>query len=221
MLVEHTDPITPAYAHELCKQLIDGLRQGVGFGSTRLSVSASIGIALAPLSRQDMESLFSNADMALYASKKRGRACSTIFEENYDERCSQRKGACEGVAGGNPAQYHLSVAYQPIVNGKGEVVAYEALLRWHHALRGVIPPDVFHSGCRTLVNDCGDRLLCASPSVPGHAEAPAGPWSMSICRQTRSRRPDLLERMLEILDETGTDPQRIVNRNHGKCLACS
>jgi len=208
VLVEHTDPITPAYAHELCKQLIDGLRQGVGFGSTRLSVSASIGLALAPSHGKTWSSLFSNADMALYASKKRGRACSTIFEENMMSDVRNERALVRELRAAILLN-HLSVAYQPIVNGKGEVVAYEALLRWHHALRGVIPPDVFIPVAErsSMIAEIGYyvlRQVCRDmPKLP--------PVLVNVnLSANQIASPDLLERMLEILDETGTDPQRIV-----------
>ena len=208
VLIEHTDPITAAYANGLCGQLIEGLKQGVGFGASRLSVSASIGIALAPTHGKTWSSLFANADMALYASKKRGRACSTIFEEDMMSDVRNERALVRELRAAILLK-HLNVAYQPIVNGKGELVAYEALLRWHHALRGVIPPDVFIPVAErsSLIAEIGYyvlRQVCLDmPRLP--------PVLVNLnlsANQVASA--DLLDRMLEILSETGTDPARIV-----------
>ncbi|MBC7284577.1 EAL domain-containing protein [Hoeflea sp.] len=208
VLIEHTDPITAAYVHGLCRRLIDALGQGAGFGPTRLSVSASIGIALAPSHGKSWSSLFANADMALYASKKRGRACSTIFEEDMMSDVRNERALVRELRAAILLK-HLNVAYQPIVNGKGEVVAYEALLRWHHALRGVIPPDVFIPVAErsSLIAEIGYyvlRQVCIDmPKLP--------PVRINVnLSANQIASPDLLDRMLEILDETGTDPQRIV-----------
>ncbi|MDP2118780.1 MAG: EAL domain-containing protein [Hoeflea sp.] len=208
VLIEHTDPITAAYANGLCTQLIDGLREGVGFGAARLSVSASIGIALAPSHGKTWSSLFANADMALYASKKRGRACSTIFEEDMMSDVRNERALVRELRAAILLR-HLNVAYQPIVNGKGELVAYEALLRWHHALRGVIPPDVFIPVAErsSLIAEIGYyvlRQVCRDmPKLP--------PVLVNVnLSANQIASADLLDRMLEILNETGTDPARIV-----------
>ena len=208
VLIEHSDPITAAYAHELCGQVVEGLRQGVGFGIARLSVSASIGIALAPSHGKTWSSLFANADMALYASKKRGRACSTIFEEDMMSDVRNERALVRELRAAILLR-HLNVAYQPIVNGKGELVAYEALLRWHHALRGVIPPDVFIPVAErsSMIAEIGYyvlRQVCRDmPKLP--------PVHVNVnLSANQIASPDLLDRMLEILEETGTDPQRIV-----------
>ncbi|OCW59228.1 hypothetical protein AWJ14_09215 [Hoeflea olei] len=208
VLIEHTDPITPGFLHRCCGQFLDGLKKGVAVTSCRLSVSASIGIALAPVHGKTWSALVANADMALYASKRRGRACSTLFDEDMMSDMRNEKALVRELRAALLLQ-HLRVAYQPILGSNGELMAYEALLRWPHALRGYISPDVFIPVAERagLIADVGYyvlRQVCTEMSrlqpVPVNINLSASQIAL----------PDLLDRMLEILDETGTDPSRIV-----------
>lgn len=208
VLFEHSDPITPAFAHELCMRFVDGLRQGATIGSKRLPVSASIGIALAPVHGKTWGSLVANADMALYASKKNGRACSTLFKEEMLTDLRNEKALVRELRAAILLK-QLNIAYQPIVDGNGRLVAYEALLRWRHVLRGEIPPDVFIPVAERsqLIADIGYyvlRQVCQDmESLP--------PVRINInLSATQIASHDLLDRMLDILQETGTDPRRIV-----------
>ena len=208
VLIKHSDPITPAFAQNLCTRFVDGLRNGVPFGTQRLPVSASIGIALAPFHGNTWGSLVANADMALYASKKQGRACSTLFREGMLTDIRNEKALMRELRAAILLK-QLRIAYQPIVDGDGELVAYEALLRWRHALRGVIPPDVFipvaeRSG---LIADIGYYVLRQVCRDMEHLP----PVRINInLSANHIVSPDLLERMTEILAETGTEPRRIV-----------
>ena len=104
---------------------------------------------------------------------------------------------------------HLRVAYQPIVDSEGQLVAFEALLRWRHALRGVIPPDVFIPVAERamMIGEIGNyvlRQVCEDlenlPDVSVNVNLSANQIAM----------PDLKERILDILADTATPPNRIV-----------
>lgn len=208
VLFEHADPLTAAFAHELCARFVAGLRQGAAIGSKRLPVSASIGIARAPVHGKTWSSLVANADMALYASKKNGRACSTLYKEEMLTDLRNEKALVRELRAAILLK-QLSIAYQPIVDGNGRLVAYEALLRWSHVLRGNIPPDVFIPVAERshLIADIGYyvlRQVCRDmENLP--------PVRINInLSATQIASHDLLDRMLDILQETGTDPRRIV-----------
>jgi diguanylate cyclase (GGDEF)-like protein len=134
VLFEHSDPITAKWAHEVCSKFAAGLAGKVDIGAQRISVSASIGIALAPDHGKIWGSLVINADMALYASKKGGRDCSTLFEENMLTDIRNEKALVRELRAAMLLR-HLRVAYQPIVDVNGQLIGFEALLRWRHALR--------------------------------------------------------------------------------------
>lgn len=208
VLIEHSDPVTGKWANELCAEFAAGLAGRANIGSRRLAVSASIGIALAPNHGKVWSSLVVNADMALYASKKSGQACSTLFQEDMLTDIRNEKALVRELRAAILLR-HLRVAYQPIVNAKGQLIAYEALLRWRHALRGVIPPDVFIPVAERalMIGEIGNyvvRQVCEDL-----AELPDVRVSINLSA-TQIAMPDLKEKMLDILAETATPPQRIV-----------
>ncbi|MCY0148142.1 EAL domain-containing protein [Hoeflea sp. G2-23] len=208
VLIEHSDPITAKYAHELCAGLESGLSKSASVGNHRLSVSASIGIALAPYHGKTWSSLFINADMALYASKKNGRACATLFQEEMLTDIRNEKALVRELRAALLLR-HLRVAYQPIVDANGRLVAFEALLRWRHALRGVIPPDIFIPVAERalMIGDIGDYVL--SHVCEDMPRLPDVPVNVNLSANQIAK-PDLKAQMLKILAETGTDPHRII-----------
>jgi diguanylate cyclase (GGDEF)-like protein len=208
VLFEHSDPIAAKWAHEVCSKFAAGLAGKVDIGAQRISVSASIGIALAPDHGKIWSSLVINADMALYASKKGGRDCSTLFEENMLTDIRNEKALVRELRAAMLLR-HLRVAYQPIVDVNGQLIGFEALLRWRHALRGAILPDVFIPVAERalMIGEIGNyvlRQVCEDlprlPDVKVSVNLSANQIAM----------PALQEKMLAILAETGTDPRRIV-----------
>jgi diguanylate cyclase (GGDEF)-like protein len=208
VLFEHSDPITAKWAHEVCSKFAAGLAGKVDIGAQRISVSASIGIALAPDHGKIWSSLVINADMALYASKKGGRDCSTLFEENMLTDIRNEKALVRELRAAMLLR-HLRVAYQPIVDVNGQLIGFEALLRWRHALRGVIPPDVFIPVAERalMIGEIGNYVLRqVCEDLPGLPDVKV---SVNLSANQIAM-PALQEKMLAILAETGTDPRRIV-----------
>jgi diguanylate cyclase (GGDEF)-like protein len=208
VFVEHSDPITETFAQARCSEFVERLAQGVDIGTQRLMVSASVGIALAPRHGKTWGSLVANADMALYASKKSGRAKSTMYAEAMLTDVRNEKTLMRELRAAILLK-HLCVAYQPIVDVNGDPVAYEALLRWHHSLRGVIPPDVFIPIAERagLISDIGFyvvRQVCEDLEK-------LAPVAINVnISANQIAAPDLVDRLLVILNEFGVDPGRIV-----------
>jgi diguanylate cyclase (GGDEF)-like protein len=113
--------------------LIDGLP---------IAVEASIGVAVYPDHGRDSESLLQKADVAMYAAKQTGRG-AVIYDAQYDQHSPARL-SLMGELRHAIDQNHLLLHYQPKVDLKtGTVYGVEALVRWQHPLRGMIPPDRF------------------------------------------------------------------------------
>tara|TARA_R110002012_G_scaffold77282_13_gene195870 strand:- start:113142 stop:114719 length:1578 start_codon:yes stop_codon:yes gene_type:complete len=208
VLIEHSDPITGKWAKGLCAEFAAGLAQKVNLGTQRLTVSASIGIALAPFHGRTWSSLFTNADMALYASKKGGKACSTLFQEEMLTDIRNEKALVRELRAAILLR-HLRVAYQPIVDADGQLVAFEALLRWRHALRGVIPPDVFIPVAERalMIGEIGNYVL--RQVCEDLAELPDVAVNINLSANQISM-PDLKQKLLDILAQTQTEPRRVV-----------
>src|SRR6202008_4943914 len=105
-------------------------------------VEASIGISIFPDDADGPEALMQHADAAMYQSKGRGRAASTVYAGvTHDplERLSLSSRIRRAIAGGELALY-----FQPIVwTGSGRLHSMEALLRWEDPERGLVQPDRF------------------------------------------------------------------------------
>jgi diguanylate cyclase (GGDEF)-like protein len=109
----------------------------------QVTTDASVGIALAPQHGSDLDQLLKNADLAMYAAKAAGRRTYRFFEPEMDARLKARR-VLEMDLRQAIAERGLEVHYQPVVNLLDDnITGCEALLRWRHPERGMIPPSEF------------------------------------------------------------------------------
>ncbi|HEV2954550.1 MAG TPA: EAL domain-containing protein [Xanthobacteraceae bacterium] len=108
-----------------------------------VTVSASVGIAMAPRDGADPDTLLKFADMALYAAKTDGRRTFRFFEVEMNERLHARR-AMEIDLRLAFERNEFDLYYQPTIDiASGRIVGFEALLRWHHPERGIVAPGEF------------------------------------------------------------------------------
>ena len=109
----------------------------------QVEVGASIGIAMAPEHGSDQERLLKKADLALYRSKSAGRNCFTLYDEAMSAELEARN-TLESDLRDAVARCQFELHYQPFFDfPSGERRGLEALVRWRHPTRGLIPPDQF------------------------------------------------------------------------------
>jgi diguanylate cyclase (GGDEF)-like protein len=109
----------------------------------RVEIGTSIGIAMAPEHGSDQEQLLKKADLALYRSKSAGRNCFTLYDEAMSAELEARN-TLEGDLRDAVARCLFEVHYQPFFDVQtGRRQGVEALVRWRHPTRGLIPPDQF------------------------------------------------------------------------------
>jgi diguanylate cyclase (GGDEF)-like protein len=127
---------------DLAKSIITALEQPIDFAGQPLDVGASIGIALYPAHASDPQTLMRNADIAMYVAK-RNRTGYTIYDPHYDTS-QQEHLSLLGELRRAVEQNELRLYYQPKVtlNSAG-IHAAEALIRWVHPVRGLVPPGLF------------------------------------------------------------------------------
>jgi diguanylate cyclase (GGDEF)-like protein/PAS domain S-box-containing protein len=106
--------------------------------------SASIGIAFYPQEEEiDADQLFRQADQAMYQAKLSGKQRYYLFDSSHDRNIRQQhEGMEEIIKGLRNEEFELH--YQPKVNMRsGEIIGFEALIRWYHPKKGLLMPNMF------------------------------------------------------------------------------
>ncbi|MFT4089189.1 MAG: EAL domain-containing protein [Asticcacaulis sp.] len=133
----------PDAAHALTRRILDTFNKEMNLAADPTAVGVSIGIAIYPNDAKTALSLKHSADIALYRAKQSGRGMASFFAPSMDEDVRNRRQLEHDLRHAVQLQ-QMSLAYQPLVDSSsGDVVGYEALLRWNHPERGLIEPDIF------------------------------------------------------------------------------
>jgi len=131
------------HAGKLAQTIIERLREPFLCDDHRLFISASIGISLFPSDALSAEQLLRNADSALFKAKNNGRACYALYTEELTAH-AQHRVETAGELRRALEQQELRVFFQPVHDlFSSQMVGVEALVRWHHPERGLVPPGEF------------------------------------------------------------------------------
>ena len=131
------------------------------------NLTASIGVTLFPLDGVDPDTLLRHADQAMYSAKQGGRNRYTLYDAAQDRILEARRASQQSIRAAI-SNDELRLHFQPKVNMRtGEIAGAEALVRWQHPERGLLPPSEFIP----LVEDVGLVI-------------PIGEWAIDVaCRQ--------------------------------------
>jgi len=159
---------------QLCEAIISRLSLPYTIDDCAVQIGATIGVALSPLDGDNSDELTRNADLALYAAKAAGKGVHCFYQPEMHAHADDRR-FLENVLRDVLTTGQLSVAYQPVVDAKSEaVIGFEALLRWQHPVRGMVPPSVFipiaeEIGLISRIGDWVVRTACAEAATwPDH-----------------------------------------------------
>jgi len=138
-----TDLHEADYATTLAWRLLDVVSQPIDLNGHQANTSASIGIVTSAHGVTDPDRLLKDADLALYRAKADGRATFRFFEAEMDARAQERR-LLEMDLRHAAAKGQLELHYQPQFDIlSGEIVGFEALVRWRHPTRGLVSPANF------------------------------------------------------------------------------
>jgi len=130
-------------ADELARGLCAELSRPVELGGRTLVIGASIGMAHHPEHGLNSSDLMRRADMAMYSAKARGGGATAWFEPALDARIVERASLLADLRHAQ-ARSEFDVHYQPRIDVcTGTIVSAEALLRWRHPVRGLVPAPTF------------------------------------------------------------------------------
>jgi len=201
--------LSAADATTLAERLLAAAAAPYVINGQDVAIGASIGISFAPEDGDEADGLLRKADIAMYRAKADGRGAYRFFEAGMDAQAHARR-VIETELRSALSRGELELYYQPIHDlGSRKVVAFEALLRWLHPLRGVIMPDQFIAVAEQtgLIREIGDWVLqkacreAASWSVPVQVAVNMSPV------QFRSR--SLVTSVNSALAESGLAPSRL------------
>jgi diguanylate cyclase (GGDEF)-like protein len=198
----------PTTAEALSERLQSILADDIDIQGHRLRIGLSIGIAIFPTDGADAATLVGNADAALYRAKADGRGAIRFFDADTDKRLRDRRAL----------QHDLQIAvdrgelvlhYQPQARIDGAIIGFEALARWQHPTRGMVPPGIFiplaeESGLILSIGEWILREACR--------EAASWPKPLQIAinlSPVQFRHGDLPGLVHSVLLETGLSPRRL------------
>ncbi|NPV22105.1 bifunctional diguanylate cyclase/phosphodiesterase [Bradyrhizobium aeschynomenes] len=191
------------------REILETIRKPYRCLGHQLSTDASIGIALAPQDGIERDLLTKNADLAMYAAKASGRRTFRFFEPSMDETARARLQLQQDLRRAvTEGQFELH--YQPLLGFTENVMTgCEALLRWRHPERGMVPPLDFIPLAEDtgLINEIGDwvmRTACL--------EAASWPADIRIAvnvSPVQLKSATLALRIANALSSSGLAPERL------------
>ncbi len=200
---------TPAEAERMAERLMRSLDTPLRVEGRDLHLSATLGMALFPHHGHDPETLLKNAEAAMYAAKQEGDGVRW-YEPHMDTAVEDRL-TLENELRRALRQDELVVYYQPQLSlADGGLVGVEALVRWRHPERGLVPPMRFISLAEEtgLICPLGEQVVAKAAADMARLRAaglalPRLAVNVSACQL---RRPDVPRRLAELVREAGMDP---------------
>ncbi|MAG13070.1 MAG: GGDEF domain-containing protein [Spirochaetales bacterium] len=176
-----------------------------------IRLGVSIGIAIIPRDGRDRTTLLRNADAAMYRAKEKGNNFEFFTEEMNNmamERLLMEEGIRQALS-----ENEFELYYQPIVDADKNIVSAEALIRWNHPKRGVLPPKKFISLAEEtdLIKPLGTWVLstaCTQLKELHEAGWPDIPISINLAPAQLDQR-DIADTVGRIVARSGLEPRHL------------
>lgn len=196
-------------ADKLARRVTERLNTETVVGGRTIRCGASVGYAVYPHHGADGDALFSNADAALYRAKADGRGLARGFEPEMDLALRERRALQQDLATAI-SRGEIFLHWMPQADTRsGEIVGFEALLRWKHPTRGVVPPVQFipvaeETAAIVPIGEWVLRTACRE----GMKWAKPGKVAVNLS-PVQFQHGDIVELVHSILIETGLPASRL------------
>jgi diguanylate cyclase (GGDEF)-like protein len=209
----------PDDVHVVAQRLLEALQQPYGIGARQLHCSVSIGVVLHAQARGDADAVLQDASIAMVEAKRAGGARYVVFEPAMQERAA-RRGHVEADLRRALAAGELFVVYQPVIDLQGApgvraCAGVEALVRWRHPVRGILPPGEFiwvAEECG-LIGALGDFVLASACREFVRWQRDLGAHAPRTLAVNLSRaqlaQPGWVSTVRELLRDAGMEPARL------------
>ena len=198
-----------ARLERLATAIIETLSRAYEVDQHTLYIGASVGTAIGPVDGRTAEMLIRSADLALYRSKDAGGGAHHRYEPQLHADAEERR-ALEIWLRSALDNGEMHLAYQPVVNARDtRIVGFEALLRWTHPEKGVIPPDKFIPVAEEarLIGPIGEWVLRTACM-----EAVEWPEEVRIAVNVSPEQlnhPNFVNSVISALSHSGLSPSRL------------
>lgn len=199
-------------AHAVANKVVEALKGSIEVGGQAVQLNASIGIALHPGDGGSAQELMQHAELAMFRAKEGGRNAIHFFEAGMQDE-ARRRLTLEKDLRAALASSQFLLHYQPQVDSAGRLIGAEALVRWQHPERGLVPPGEFipvaeDSGLieplGTWVLEEACRQLCAWRDLAGDQ------LMMAVNVSARQfHQPDFIAKVRAAIDGSGVAAERI------------
>ncbi|KPG70963.1 phosphodiesterase DibA [Pseudomonas libanensis] len=197
-------------AAALAQRMLNAMKDPFIFDGNQLFISASIGISLFPSDALSAEQLLRNADSALFKAKNAGREGYALYTEELTAHAQNRVEIASELRRALDQQ-ELRVYYQPVHDLQdSRLVGVEALVRWEHPERGLIPPGEFipiaeRTGLIADIDGWVMDQACRQMCQWLADGAPLSFIAVNVSSRLFARR-ELYEQVAQVLHATGLDP---------------
>jgi diguanylate cyclase len=199
----------PEYADSIARRIVEVLSQPFEILSNQVEIGTSIGVAIYPKDGDSQEALLHAADTALYRAKHDKRGTVRFFEPAMDEHSQARQRLERDLRHAIELE-QLQLYYQPVASCvTGDVVGFEALLRWNHPELGLVPPLDFIPLAEKigLIDTIGQWVIeTACEAAAGWKDAH---WVSVNVSPIQFRVSDLRRIVGDALDRTGLAANRL------------
>jgi diguanylate cyclase (GGDEF)-like protein len=202
----------PEGAGMVARRMLQGLEAPLTLEGREVHVSASVGVALYPADTTDAARLIAAADAAMYAAKEQ-RNGYRFYSAELNQRTSDRL-LLETQLRQALQRGELVLHYQPLLDFRSkETVGVEALIRWRHPERGLVPPGQFiplaeETGLIVPIGEWVLRTACAQVRAWQAAGHPDLRLAVNLSRR-QVVHGDLADVVVRALTDTGFDPGRL------------
>jgi diguanylate cyclase (GGDEF)-like protein len=200
-------------ADTVADRILRDLLQPLVVGEVMLSIRASAGIAITRGSGHDVDEVLREADQALYQAKAEGKGVARRFDPELFARTEKHR-LDEAELREAFAEKQFEVHYQPIVDLDGEhTVGVEALIRWRHPERGLLPPAAFLDLAEELgmLPEVGHWVLqeACRQAVAWQEHTPGFELNVNLSASQLGN-PALCDEVRDVLTSTGIPPHLLV-----------
>ena len=201
--------LQPTDVSAMASRIVEVVGMPYEIDEQKIIIGASIGISMAPQDGKEADQLLQNADMALYRAKSDGRGTCRYFEPGMDASAQARRILTLDLRAALLRE-EFEVYYQPIYDLKtNKITSFEALVRWNHPIRGMMPPAAFIP----LAEETG-LIVPLGEWVLRKACQDAAQWSEAVdlavnLSPAQFKNRDLVSSIIEAVTAAALSPRRL------------